>query len=111
MSDGKHQLLLTGDIGQRSESQLVSNWGDKLASSILVSPHHGSRTSSSPRFIDSVNPEYVVHSASINNPWGFPDPKVRKRYGGVNSGARRKVARSALLSIRIKLNHLLTVID
>jgi len=53
-----------------------------LASTLLVSPHHGSRTSSTPAFVAAVRPTFVVHSAGFMNQWGFPRPDVVARYDG-----------------------------
>ncbi len=53
---------------------------DGLASTLLVSPHHGSRTSSTAPFVAAVAPRYVVHSAGFMNQWGFPRPEVVARY-------------------------------
>ena len=53
-----------------------------LASAVLVSPHHGSRTSSTPGFVAAVNPDVVIHSAGDRNQWQFPRPEVVARYQG-----------------------------
>lgn len=45
-----------------------------------MSPHHGSRTSSTVPFVAAVAPRYVVHSAGFMNQWGFPRPEVVARY-------------------------------
>jgi competence protein ComEC len=51
-----------------------------LKSSILLSPHHGSLTSSSKIFLDKVKPERVIISCGAGNPYGFPHPDVLERY-------------------------------
>ncbi|MEI6897217.1 MAG: DNA internalization-related competence protein ComEC/Rec2 [Psychromonas sp.] len=80
ISDGKTSLLLTGDIGTKQEKILVRQFGDKLNSTILLAPHHGSRYSSSIDFIDAVSPQWVAFSAGFMNHWGFPTDEVLKRY-------------------------------
>ena len=81
ISDGQHSVLLSGDIEQRAEQRLVLLEGEGLASTLLVSPHHGSRTSSTVPFVEAVGAGYVVHSAGYLNQWGFPRPEVVARYG------------------------------
>ncbi|WP_422613865.1 ComEC/Rec2 family competence protein [Aeromonas media] len=98
ISDGRHRLLLSGDIEQEAERRLLaleskgeggvfastsaSTRFSTLASAVLVSPHHGSRTSSTPGFVAAVNPDVVIHSAGDRNQWQFPRPEVVARYQG-----------------------------
>ncbi|KXU80429.1 DNA internalization-related competence protein ComEC/Rec2 [Aeromonas enteropelogenes] len=78
--DGHTSVLLSADIERQAEQRLVALEGEGLASTLLVSPHHGSRTSSTPPFVAVVAPRYVVHSAGFMNQWGFPRPEVVARY-------------------------------
>lgn len=73
-------VLLTGDITAPAEAALVALQGKRVAADILQSPHHGSRSSSSPVLIDAVRPAAVVISAGWRNRFGFPHPEVIKRY-------------------------------
>ncbi|MET0379991.1 MAG: DNA internalization-related competence protein ComEC/Rec2, partial [Spongiibacteraceae bacterium] len=58
---GASSVLLTGDIETTVEARLL---GAKLApATVLIAPHHGSRSSSSPTFVAAVQPRYVVFSA------------------------------------------------
>ncbi|MGX1113152.1 competence protein ComEC [Pseudoalteromonas sp. MBR-15] len=79
ISNPQHSVLLTGDISKFIEQQLVSQEVD-LNATILISPHHGSNTSSSGLFIDAVNPEIVLHSSAYQGQWSFPHSDVVKRY-------------------------------
>jgi competence protein ComEC len=72
--------LLTGDIERGAEASLVVRYGAALASTVLVAPHHGSKTSSSPEFLSEVRPATVLVSAGYRNRWGFPSPQVMERY-------------------------------
>lgn len=72
-------LLLTGDIQQLAELRLSHRYGESLSSSILIAPHHGSRTSSSNRFISLVHPEHVIFSTGYANHFGHPHREVRER--------------------------------
>lgn len=78
--DGEHRILLSADIERQAEQRLLTLEGTGLASTLLVSPHHGSRTSSTAPFVAAVAPRYVVHSAGFMNQWGFPRPEVVARY-------------------------------
>lgn len=79
ISDGRHALLLTGDISVKTEQALVQ--ANALSNvDILIAPHHGSKTSSSMPFILSTLPEYVVFSAGFMNRWRMPNQVVLERY-------------------------------
>lgn len=80
-----HSILLTGDIEQRAENNLLARVSDNLPSTILVVPHHGSLTSSSDAFIKKVLPEYALYPVGKTNRYGFPKPAVLKRYEEIGS--------------------------
>ncbi len=77
---GTHSLLFPGDIMKRAEKEIISVAGTNLSSTVLVAPHHGSKSSNTGLFIDKVNPEYVVISSGWKNRFKFPHPDVLKRY-------------------------------
>jgi competence protein ComEC len=79
ISDGRHSFLLCGDIERSVEAELVNKFGPGLASSVLKLPHHGSRTSSSARFLDLVRPQIAVISLAAYNSFGFPHAEVIQR--------------------------------
>lgn len=74
------RLLLTGDIEAPAEAALIDRLGPVLTSTVLVAPHHGSRTSSSPAFVTAVNPAVVLFPVGLHNRYGFPHPTVLARY-------------------------------
>ena len=78
VSAGGHSALLTGDIDQ--EAALVAGAGQALRSSVLVVPHHGSRTSSTAAFLEAVQPTVAVFQAGYRNRFGHPAPDVLERY-------------------------------
>ncbi|MBW5813586.1 ComEC family protein [Yersinia kristensenii] len=80
VDDGKHSLLLTGDLEMRGERELIKNSRAKLASTLLQVPHHGSNTSSTPPFLRAVKPELAFASVARYNQWHLPARKVTKRY-------------------------------
>lgn len=77
---GEHHILLTGDIEAASEARLVQLHPDKLPADLLVAPHHGSRSSSSPAFVAAVAPRYVVFTTGYRNRYHHPHPEVVRRY-------------------------------
>jgi competence protein ComEC len=79
-SFGAKSFLFPGDIEIRAEYELAAIAGDKLKSTVLLAPHHGSKTSSSERFIKKVDPEVIIISCGWKSRFGFPHPSVLKRY-------------------------------
>ncbi len=79
---GRSAVLLTGDIEARAERSLLARTGRILDSAVLVVPHHGSATSSIPRFVEAVAPDYVLLSTGYGNRFGLPRVRVVERYEG-----------------------------
>jgi competence protein ComEC len=73
-------LLVTGDIEAPQEAALLRRTGAALASTMLVVPHHGSRTSSTADFLDAVRPQLAVVQAGYRSRFGHPAPDVLARY-------------------------------
>jgi competence protein ComEC len=71
-------FLVTGDIEEFAESVLQDrNLPDV---DVVTVPHHGSRTSSTPGFINHVQPSLAIVSAGFQNRFNHPDPLVLTRY-------------------------------
>lgn len=81
VSGGGHSALLAGDIERGEEARLVAQHGQALASDLLIVPHHGSKTSSTPDFLDAVQPRVAVFQAAYRSRFGHPAPSVWERYG------------------------------
>ena len=73
-------VLLTGDIEVLAESWLVDTYGNSLKASVLIAPHHGSKTSSSPKLLQAIQPEYVLIPAGYHNQFGHPHLDVLQLY-------------------------------
>jgi competence protein ComEC len=71
---------MPGDLMARGEAQLVGALGTALHSTVLLAPHHGSRTSSTPAFLEMVNPATVIVSAADSGRTRHPHPSVMDRY-------------------------------
>ncbi|MFB3116005.1 MAG: DNA internalization-related competence protein ComEC/Rec2 [Gammaproteobacteria bacterium] len=82
VSNAQGSVLLTGDIERAVESRLISSSQskEKLSATVLIAPHHGSKTSSSPSFINAVSPKYVVFPVGYRNRFGFPKQDIISRY-------------------------------
>ena len=82
---GGKRLLLTSDIEARDEAALLARDAGALAADVLLVPHHGSRTSSTPEFIAAVAPQEAVIPVGYRNRFGHPKAEVLERYeaGGV----------------------------
>jgi competence protein ComEC len=72
--------LLAGDIEREQESALVLAQAKALRADVLLVPHHGSKTSSGPLFVDAVAPRLAIAQAGYRNRFGHPAPEVRQRY-------------------------------
>ena len=72
-------FLFTGDIESKVERCLLP-LGEKIRSTILKVPHHGSRYSSSLPFLQMVRPQAVVFSARNYGKQQFPHPMALARY-------------------------------
>ena len=73
-------ILLTGDIEAAQEAALVGRLGPALASTVLLVPHHGSRTSSTRPWLAAVAPQWAVVQAGYRSRYGHPAPDVMGRY-------------------------------
>lgn len=77
---GNVSLLLPGDIELSGERQLIASGRRRLKSTILLAPHHGSKTSSSRVFLECVSPRLIVVACGRPGRSRFPHPQVMERY-------------------------------
>ena len=75
---GEVSFLLAADIESGAEERLVNSSGE-LQSTVLKAAHHGSKTSTTQRFLNAVSPAIAVVSAGLDNPYGHPAPAVMER--------------------------------
>jgi competence protein ComEC len=76
VSLGKTSVLLEGDAQAASEQRMLP---EELHSDLLKVGHHGSRTSTTPRFFAAVSPRYAIISVAHHNPYGHPKLEVLDR--------------------------------
>lgn len=81
VSVGGQSILLPGDIGVAQEKALLDRAGaDRLRSTVLLAPHHGSKTSSSPDFLQAVHPALAIFQMGYRNRFHHPQAGVYRRY-------------------------------
>ncbi|MEY8444778.1 DNA internalization-related competence protein ComEC/Rec2 [Enterococcus ratti] len=68
-------FLLLGDIDQVTEEKIRKRYPN-LKADVIKLGHHGSRTSSSPKFIEQLAATYGVISCGLNNSFGHPHQEV-----------------------------------
>ena len=101
VSAADRRLLLAGDVEARAERRLVRGAGEDLRADIVSAPHHGSRTSSGPAFLDAVAADHAVFSVRHGNAWNLPHPAVLDRYRARGTRIHRTDAHGAVIvSIR-----------
>jgi competence protein ComEC len=74
------RLLLAADIEAAQEADLVMGAPDKLRADVLLAPHHGSGTSSTPAFLAAVRPQLTVFQVGYRNRYNHPKKEVYARY-------------------------------
>lgn len=78
---GDFRILLTGDLDQAGEDALLRSGAD-LSCNVLKVAHHGSRFSTSVKFLELADPQYAVISAGEGNSYGHPHRELIKRLEG-----------------------------
>ncbi|MBO0589300.1 MBL fold metallo-hydrolase [Sporosarcina sp. E16_8] len=68
---GEVSFLFTGDGEEDAESEMLTS-GANLKADILQVGHHGSKTSTTDRFLNAVKPDIAIYSASDDNQYGHP---------------------------------------
>ncbi|MFA6397428.1 MAG: ComEC/Rec2 family competence protein [Candidatus Paceibacterota bacterium] len=76
---GNESFLFTGDSPKITEAYMFNHYKNSLQASVLKLAHHGSKTSSSELFLESVNPQYAVISSGKNNSYGHPHKETLDR--------------------------------
>lgn len=71
-------LLLSGDVSEAVEKRLLAE--GLLPHRLMLVPHHGSSTSSSRTFVETLRPEVAIATAGLGNRFDFPRPEIRQRY-------------------------------
>jgi competence protein ComEC len=75
---GGFSILFPGDIMDAAEKDLLLKMSQSLDSTLLIAPHHGSKTSSTGSFLDAVDPKVIIVSCGKED--HFPSKSVLERY-------------------------------
>ena len=78
---GEHRFLLTGDVEERGELELLGANGARRVDVLKVA-HHGSRTSSHQAFLERLRPTFGLISAGFRNTYRHPHEQVLNRLAG-----------------------------
>ena len=79
VGNGHAAVLLAGDIERVQEAALAART-PALQADLLLVPHHGSKTSSTPALLDAVQPRIALVQAGYRNRFGHPAGEVVARY-------------------------------
>ena len=93
---GGQTALLTGDIERQAELSLLQKVRDRLPADVLVVPHHGSKTSSTPAFVAAVNPAMALMPSGYRNRYGFPKAEISDRYTDIQASVEQTGLSGAL---------------
>jgi beta-lactamase superfamily II metal-dependent hydrolase len=76
---GRVSFLLAGDIEEAAEQRLILA-GRALRTTVMKVPHHASRSSSTPAFLEQTDPLVAMAGIGEDNRFGFPHASVSRRY-------------------------------
>jgi competence protein ComEC len=85
---GEHRILLTGDLEEEAEEELVEH-GVDLKADVFKAGHHGSRTSSSQALLDLVQPELIIIQSGEGNSYEHPHPESLQKFSAMGIEVRR----------------------
>ncbi|MBI59621.1 DNA internalization-related competence protein ComEC/Rec2 [bacterium] len=72
LSKPPYSMLFTGDIEKEMEYRLLQHHSNSLPSTLLKVAHHGSKTSTTHKFLSTVKPIHSIISAGKNNSYNHP---------------------------------------
>jgi competence protein ComEC len=107
--NARHSVWLTGDVEIGGEALIANNYErNEQQQLILLVPHHGSATSSSEIFLDTLRPNWAVVQAGYKNRYKHPVGRVVERYDArkipllqtVQTGAQIWESRAGQMSYR-----------
>jgi competence protein ComEC len=105
---GAHSFLFTGDVESAAERWLAPFL---LPATVAKVPHHGSRTSSSPAFVEALGAEWAVVPCGRENRFHHPALETLNRWSGTRvartdrDGSIRFVSDGTTLSVEAEAEH------
>ncbi|MCB1915954.1 MAG: DNA internalization-related competence protein ComEC/Rec2 [Rhodocyclaceae bacterium] len=88
--------LIAADIGRAAEARLLAADAAGLRADLVLVPHHGSTTSSSPPFVAAVSPSAAIFSVGHRSRFGHPRPEVWARWSAVGARGLRTDSQGAI---------------
>lgn len=83
---GEIHFLLMADAEEKTEKELLKKLpASQLQADVLLVGHHGSNTSSTEAFLQTVSPKFAVISCGAGNRNGHPDGRVLARIRETNA--------------------------
>lgn len=76
---GRTSFLFTGDASVTAEAKYVVTYKSFLRSNVLKVSHHGSKSSTSDKFLKSVKPEIAIINAGIANKFRHPNKMILEK--------------------------------
>jgi len=95
---GSRSFLLTGDVERPIEYRMLDE-NEIQPIDVLKVAHHGSRTSSTPSFLDAANPAFAIISVGTDNSYGHPNRDVLARLDEHHTEVLR-TDRNGLVTVR-----------
>jgi len=105
---GGVDVLFTGDISAEDEALLVTEEAD-ISADILKVSHHGSRYSSSDKFLQAVQPETAIISCGEDNMYGHPHEEALNRLYDAGTEDIYRTDTDGSVLVRIRKNGTYTV--
>lgn len=93
-------VLLPGDLEARGEAALLARSPADLRADVLVVPHHGSGSSSTPAFVAAVSPGHALIASGYRNRFRFPAPAVVARFQAAGT-TLHDTARDGAVTVRL----------
>ena len=84
----EHSLMFTGDADSEIEGQILRNYNLSHCD-FLKAGHHGSKTSSSEKFIEAITPNITAISCGYQNRYGHPSKETLETLSKYNSNVYR----------------------
>ena len=105
---GAFRMLFTGDVPGEVEDRLSFERGEEIGAQVLKVAHHGSASSTSLRFLETVRPQLAVISVGRGNRYRHPAPVVMGRLRRQRIDVRR-TDRDGIIVIEAELDGSFTV--
>ncbi|HYP67717.1 MAG TPA: DNA internalization-related competence protein ComEC/Rec2, partial [Thiobacillaceae bacterium] len=82
-------LLMTADAEAPAEEEMLAAEPNGISADVLLAGHHGSKTSSTPEFVQAVGARQVIFTMGYRNRYGHPHWSVVSRFRASGAGLYR----------------------